>query len=55
MALKKYNPYTPSRRFMTGLTFEEITTDTPHKPLLTSLRSSVGRDNNGRISVRHKG
>lgn len=55
MPIKKYKPYTPSRRFMTGLTYEELTTDTPHKPLLTSFKARAGRDNNGRVSVRHKG
>lgn len=55
MPIRKYKPTTPSRRFMTGLTYEELTTDTPFKPLLVSLQRHAGRDNNGRIAVRHQG
>ncbi len=40
---------------MTGLTYEELTTDTPYKPLLSSFKNQAGRDNNGRIAVRHQG
>ena len=55
MPIKKYKPTTPSRRFMTGLTYEELTTDNPHKPLTISLKRYAGRNNAGRISVRHQG
>ena len=55
MPIKKYKPTTPSRRFMTGLTYEELTTDTPHKPLTVSLKRHAGRNSAGRISVRHQG
>ncbi len=55
MPIKKYKPTTPSRRFMTGLTYEELTTDTPHKALTISLKRHAGRNSMGRISVRHQG
>ncbi|MBC7503703.1 50S ribosomal protein L2 [Candidatus Gracilibacteria bacterium] len=55
MPIKKYKPYTPSRRFMTGLTYEEITTSTPHKALTASIQRHAGRNSAGRISVRHQG
>lgn len=54
MALKKYRPYTPSRRTMTGLTYEELTTSTPYKPLTLSRKNRAGRNHMGRISVRHQ-
>ncbi|MBR6223394.1 MAG: 50S ribosomal protein L2 [Lachnospiraceae bacterium] len=55
MGIKTYNPYTPSRRNMTGLDFSEITTDTPEKSLLVSLNKNAGRNNQGKITVRHQG
>jgi len=55
MAIKKYSPVTPSRRFMTSLTFEEITTNKPEKSLLRPLRKTGGRNAYGRITVRHHG
>jgi large subunit ribosomal protein L2 len=55
MALKKYNPYTPSRRTMTGLTYEELTVSKPYKRLTVSLKNRAGRNHAGRISVRHQG
>ena len=55
MAIKKYKPTTPSRRFMTGLSFDQITTNEPHKPLTTYMKARAGRNSAGRISVRHKG
>lgn len=55
MAIKKYKPTTPSRRFMTGLTYEEITTNEPFKPLTTYKKANAGRNSAGRISVRHQG
>lgn len=55
MAVKGFNPTTPSRRQMTVCTFEEITTDVPEKSLLVSLKNNAGRNNNGKITVRHRG
>jgi large subunit ribosomal protein L2 len=55
MGIKSYNPTTSSLRHRTGLTFEELTTTTPHKPLLEPLKKSGGRNAKGRISVRHRG
>ncbi|HHW68427.1 50S ribosomal protein L2 [Defluviitalea raffinosedens] len=55
MGIKKYNPYTPSRRQMTSSTFEEITKTTPEKSLVVSLKKHSGRNNQGKITVRHRG
>ncbi len=55
MPIKKYKPTTPGRRGMTTLTKEEITTSTPEKSLLAPLSKKGGRNNNGRITTRHKG
>ena len=55
MGIKTYNPYTPSRRHMTGSDFSEITKDTPEKSLLVSLQKRSGRNNQGKITVRHRG
>jgi large subunit ribosomal protein L2 len=55
MAVKKFNPTTPSRREMTMPTFEEITTDKPEKSLLVALKRKAGRNNQGKITVRHRG
>jgi len=55
MAIKEYKPVTPSRRHMTGYTFEEITKKEPERSLLEPLKSKAGRDNQGRIAVRHRG
>ena len=55
MGIKKFGPYTPSRRNMTGSDFSEITKKTPEKSLLVSLNSIAGRNNQGKITVRHKG
>jgi len=55
MGIKTYNPYTPSRRNMTGLDFDVITTDKPEKSLVTSLKKTAGRNNQGKITVRHHG
>ena len=49
MAIKSYNPYSPSRRFMTTSSFEEITTDKPYRPLLEKLNKHAGRNNTGKI------
>ncbi len=55
MGIKKYNPYTPSRRQMTGLDYTEITKKTPEKSLLLATSSTAGRNNQGKITVRHRG
>ena len=55
MGIKKYNPYTPSRRQMTGLDFSEITKTEPEKSLVVSLSKTAGRNNQGKITVRHHG
>jgi large subunit ribosomal protein L2 len=55
MGIKKYGPYTPSRRNMTGLDFAEITKATPEKSLTVSLKKNAGRNNQGKITVRHHG
>lgn len=55
MAIKKYKPTTPGRRNMSTLTFDEITTNSPERSLLTPLGSKGGRNNNGRITTRHQG
>lgn len=55
MALKKYNPYTPSRRFMIWYDFSDITTKKPEKSLTTSLGRTGGRNNSGRITSRSMG
>lgn len=55
MAIKGFKPTSPARRQMTVSTFEEITTDVPEKSLLVSLNNRAGRNNNGKITVRHRG
>lgn len=55
MGIKSFKPTTSSLRQRTGLTFEELTTSHPHKPLLQPLTKSGGRDAKGHISVRHRG
>ena len=55
MGIKTYNPYTPSRRNMTGSDFSEITKKTPEKSLLVSIEKHSGRNNQGKITVRHRG
>ncbi len=55
MGIKTYKPVTPSRRFMTGYTFEEITRKEPYWPLTAPLRKTGGRNNRGWISVRFRG
>lgn len=52
---KGYNPYTPSRRFMTKEDTSSITAKKPHKSLLVTIKNKAGRDNTGRISVHHRG
>ena len=55
MGIKSYKPYTPSRRHMTGSDFSEITKKTPEKTLLAPLKKHSGRNNQGKITVRHNG
>ncbi|MCL6592997.1 MAG: 50S ribosomal protein L2 [Alicyclobacillus sp.] len=55
MGIQKYRPTSPGRRFMSVSTFEEITTDAPEKSLLEPLPKKAGRNNQGRITVRHQG
>ena len=55
MGIKTYRPYTPSRRHMTGSDFSEITKTTPEKSLLASKSKTAGRNNQGKITVRHHG
>jgi large subunit ribosomal protein L2 len=55
MALKKYKPYTPSRRFMVGYDFSDITTNQPEKSLTVSLGRTGGRNNQGRTTSRFMG
>ena len=55
MGIKKFGPYTPSRRNMTGLDYAEITKSTPEKSLCVSLKKNSGRNNQGKITVRHRG
>ena len=55
MGIKTYRPYTPSRRQMTGSDFSEITKTTPEKSLLESKSRTAGRNNQGKITVRHRG
>ena len=54
MAIKTYKPYTPSRRFMTGLSSEDITAKASVRGLLVKIPAAAGRNNNGRITSRHK-
>ena len=55
MPLKVYKPTSPGRRGMTGSTFEEITKKRPEKSLLRPLKRKAGRNNQGRMTVRHRG
>ncbi len=55
MGIKTYKPYTPSRRHMTGSDFSEITKKTPEKSLCVPLKKHAGRNNQGKITCRHRG
>ena len=55
MAIKRYKPTSPARRFMTVSTFSEITKATPEKSLLDTVKRTGGRNNSGKITVRHIG
>lgn len=55
MSIKKYRPITPTLRYKTGYSFDEITTDSPERSLVEPKRRTNGRNNNGRITCRHRG
>ena len=55
MAIKVYKPTTTSRRAMTGYSFEEITKDTPERALIVIRKARAGRNNHGKVTVRHQG
>ena len=55
MAIRVYKPTSPARRFMSVLTFEEVTTNKPEKSLLETKKSKAGRNKQGKITVRHQG
>jgi large subunit ribosomal protein L2 len=55
MAIKVFKPTSPGRRFMTGATFDEITKTKPEKSLLVPLKKHAGRNNQGKVTVRHRG
>src|SRR6266700_2265473 len=55
MAIRSYNPTSPGRRFQTVSTFEEITSTTPERSLLGTIKKTGGRNNNGRVTSRHRG
>ena len=55
MPVRKYKPTSPGRRFMATPGFEEITASEPEKSLLEPLKNNAGRNNQGRITTRHRG
>ncbi len=55
MAIKRFKPYTPSRRNMTVLDYNEVTKKTPEKSLITTKKKNAGRNAQGKITVRHQG
>src|SRR5580698_1574404 len=55
MPIKTYRPITPTLRFQTTLVNDDLTTDTPHKPLLTVRKRTGGRRNTGDLTIRHHG
>lgn len=55
MAIKRFNPTTPTQRFKTVVKSEQVTTDKPYKPLLAKKHEKAGRNNDGRITVRRRG
>ncbi|QJW45028.1 50S ribosomal protein L2 [bacterium BFN5] len=55
MAVKSFKPYSAGRRFMTVASFNEITTDKPERSLVERLQKHAGRNNQGRLTVRHQG
>jgi len=55
MGIKTYRPYTETRRFQTGLTFQEISSARPYKPLLEPKTRISGRNNHGELTIWHRG
>ncbi len=55
MGIRGFKPYTPGRRFMTIPTYEEITKTEPEKSLVVPLKKKAGRNNTGRVTMRHRG
>ena len=55
MGIRVYKPTSPARRFMSVLTYEELTKKAPERALTTDLRARAGRNNQGKITVRHQG
>ena len=55
MGIKTYRPYTETRRYQTGLTLEEVTTSEPYKPLLEPKQRISGRNNQGELTIWHRG
>src|SRR6185437_957917 len=55
MAIKTYRPVTPTLRFQTSLVTDDLTTDKPHKALLTTRKRTGGRRNSGDLTIRHHG
>jgi len=55
MGIKVYKPTSPARRLMSSLTYEELTKKEPERSLVTDLRKNAGRNNSGKITVRHHG
>src|ERR1700752_5373957 len=55
MAIKTYRPVTPTLRFQTSLSNDDLTTNKPHKPLLTTRKRTGGRRNSGDLTIRHHG
>ena len=55
MAVKRFRPTTPTQRYKTVASFKEITKTTPEKSLLTPVRKKGGRNNQGRVTIRHRG
>src|SRR5438876_9467145 len=55
MAIRSYKPTSPGRRFPTVSTFEEITSTTPERSLVGTIKKTGGRNNNGRVTSRHRG
>ncbi|MCF6192045.1 MAG: 50S ribosomal protein L2, partial [Candidatus Hydrothermae bacterium] len=55
MAIKRYKPYTPSRRYMTVVDTSMLTRKEPEKSLIEPRKSRAGRNHHGRVTVRHRG
>src|SRR5580658_7402097 len=55
MGIKTYRPYTETRRFQTGLTFDELTVDRPYKPLVEPKQRISGRNNQGELTIWRRG